>query len=373
MFPRSKSPSPARAFRERGDSPPQKRIAPSPIEEAKCPESINILTDFKDKSFPSCIRTIKTFPNKIDNFPKVKEYIKNLENVQYTSVINFNFFNICSQLLFIEQWWDVKNRTYIIIWVINNETFESDPEEYNPLKIKITISTNKGYTCSLEQIATQGFVIPALFIHGDTHVQSAVPMFLALYLVYNMDITKIHLIDNAMVKVNCDGEIQNLRLFDERRMLGRKSMYVKYGFVPEFESSNYLYKITIRRILNDYILKVINVTEFKFQLQRRNLLHDYEEEEFTKNMELLTKLMIELLAIRNKNISLRDWLLQYENQQRNCKTLLLKKLNYDKVNEDFTFGGVIYSRGYFNRLYDEGKDDVFFVNSDIGSVIGYTR
>ena len=339
----------------------------SNLGEKKCTSTNSLNLDLLtvNKPFDDVIQVIKQLPNYKNNFPKVKRYISEFQYIQFASVFQFTLYNLCSQLLFIEFWSNPKFKSYTFVWIIDNGSFEEHADEFNAMRLDINVD-DKDIICEIGQISTVDFPIDRLTMNKRTYTQSAVPILLALHLVTALHIPEVKLTDAAHKKVTCSEEYkETVRILDERLMMCNNSIYAKYGFTPEFGVVPHLLcKLTIRDIISAYKIRVQNPDLVLQQLPASLISTSHERKEFKDVMNKASTLIQQLEELKNKDMTLKDWLSLYTDEARNCRVILLKSLTSDYLNADFQYNDVMYGRGIFLELYRTEKDP-FLVNTDV--------
>lgn len=339
--------------------------------EEKCAtsSSLDISVPISDKSFFDGIKLIKDLKNYRDNFPIAKKYVSQIHHVKFVSVIRFTFYNICSQLLFIEHWANPNLKNYNFVWLIDKDSFILTTVDFNAMKLDISVDYGD-ITCEIGQISTINFPIPTLSMNKRTYTQSAVPMLLALHLAATLSIQEVKLMDAAYRKLTCFSEHkETLKILDDRLMMCSNSIYTKYGFVSESGSVPHLLcKLTLRDILVDYKIRINNRDFLLDQLSATLVKTPHQLQEFNSIMDKAVQLMQQIKELKDKDMTLKEWLSLYTDEARNCRVVLLKSLTTDYLNADFEYDDVTYRKGKFLQLYDLEKDK-FLVNTDVFATI----
>jgi hypothetical protein len=404
---------------------------PSINEETKY---LDLLTNFEGKSILDNIEIIKSFPNLLGNFPNVGRHVANLEGVTYATVFQFKFYNITSQMLFlIQKEEDLSHEDldlslsglnlspqdldlippdidlvpqdldsnlstselnlvpqdlnlppregetnlshYYFMWVISNESFSGEKIEAMGCNIK---PYEEKLVCEISDIATKDFIIPPLIMNNRTYTKLAVPMLLALNLIYYLGLDEAFLHDVAQKTIDCrldEMGKDNISFFilDQRLMTCGTTIYAKYGFEPEYPLPvNLLCTLTLEEIISDYKNRLEHIPELKAYLrsEEKYIAWFTNIEDIELDVLAARQIIESLDAEKNKSLTLKQYLELLSDQNRNCRVVMLKSLTGSVIWEKFTYAGVTYSEPKFSAYYNQINQRTF-INRNIRGTLEY--
>jgi hypothetical protein len=216
---------------------------------------------------------------------------------------------------------------YSFTWVIKEDSL-LDEDSFHPMRISILD------VCEIESLSIKGHIIPTLTINKRKYHKAEVPMLLALGLIRYLGINTAQIMDTVHNKIKCDlnedNEEETSYILDERIFTCKESIYTRYGFFPlEEEEKNTLCQMTLQQIMEEYKPKLDNIKEYKESLLEKRGYRSREEREFNKQSKIAQKLIDEWLLLEDTEITIRDWLMNFDTTERNCKVVMIMSLDND--------------------------------------------
>lgn len=296
------------------------------MQESKQDEYLDIVL-YSDETFDDKITKIRSLPNRVEDGAKFSSsYVKKAGfEMIFTTVFRFKFHNISSQMYMscsIER----NIKIYSFFWLSTDYTF--NPDKYSPLSLNVMDFDNV-YSSSLDNINTRDFEIPTLIIGDRKFNGMDVPVILGLSMLKYLGLNECNAIDVSHVTIPYTNTLgttvyRRLYLLDQRSILGKGSVYEKYGFELEKKDS-LIGEITLQDILDDYEVRIKDLRQFMEIIKEEDLdfwrYCSYGED--GTDFYLATELLKRIHSEENKNITIKEWLTK---DDTNIKSIFLFSL-----------------------------------------------
>lgn len=294
-------------------------------------EYLDITSKQDNMSFKERIAFMESIPNRIEKYIYPKSYLEETEiKPTINTVFDFVFHNIKSQMYLVSNL-DIGGKVYSFTWLSKDHLFY--PDMYEVMSFDVT-DNGVNISCDFRNINTKDYDIPDLKIGDKTYTNSQVPMLLGLSMMNYLGLNKCMLTDVSFVIVPYITELirenRHLSLLDERTMMGKGSIYEKYGFKLD-RQENKISEITLQNILDDYKIRIENRVNFFETLKNEDPSYwlYYSHLPGCRISCILAEDLIKMIEKEeNKNITIKTWL---ESGNMKQKSILLLSLTNNLI------------------------------------------